>query len=89
MECKGVVWCEVGCDVLWEYGVGSGEREDKQCRRRRALIVQIGGVLPRWLWPEDSNRFAAKPGKIFKKRIEEKTKINQNDKFSKRGKSTI
>jgi len=42
VECKGVVWCEVRCDVLWEYGVGSGEREDKQCRRRRALIVQIG-----------------------------------------------
>ena len=80
--------CEVGCEVLWEYGgVGSGEREDKQYRRCRALIVQIGGVLPEWLWPEDLNRFPAKPGKIFKKRIEKKTKTNQNDKFSKRGKS--
>jgi len=66
--------CNVGCEVLREYGVGSGEREDKQCRRRRALIVQIGGVLPRWLWPEDLNWFPAKPGKFSKKESRKKPK---------------
>jgi len=31
--------CEAGCEVLAEHGAGSGEHEDKQSRRRHALIV--------------------------------------------------
>jgi len=45
--CGSEVWlrsrvlcqCEARCEVLVEYGAGSGEHEDKQSRRRRVLIV--------------------------------------------------
>jgi len=32
--------CEIGCAVLQEHGVGSGERGNKQSRCRRAPVVQ-------------------------------------------------